>query len=137
MIIANHQTLDRICATAGSELYRARRLTDGMAVLLKRHRPEHASAAQSVGFRSEYRLLQRGCLTMPLEDFAGESLEAVLGRDLRMDLPVCLVSPAMPGGDQQRVMVTNRAYNAGADEVLKKPLSARELAASLARVLHP
>jgi DNA-binding response OmpR family regulator len=33
--------------------------------------------------------------------------------------------------------VTNRAYNAGADEVLKKPLSARELAASLARVLHP
>ena len=52
MIIANHQTLDRICATAGSELYRARRLTDGMAVLLKRHRPEreYSFTAKRGGF---------------------------------------------------------------------------------------
>ncbi len=125
MIIANHQTLERLCATAGSELYRARRLTDGMAVLLKRHRPEQANAAQSVGFRSEYRLLQslnvagaakplalideRGCLAMPLEDFAGESLEALLGRDLRMDLPVCLgiarhLADALAGIDAARVI---------------------------------
>jgi predicted ATPase len=123
MIIANHQTLDRICATAGFELYRARRLTDGMAVLLKRHRPEHA---QSAGFfKSEYRLLQslnvagaakplalieeRGCLAMPLQDFAGESLEAVLGRDLRLDLAVSLaiarhLADALAGIDAARVI---------------------------------
>src|SRR5882762_3993848 len=86
--------------------YRSRRLTDGMVMLLKWHRPEHANAAQSARFRSEYRQLQslnvagaakplalideRGCLTMPLEDFAGESLEAVLSRESRMDLPLCL-----------------------------------------------
>jgi hypothetical protein len=33
--------------------------------------------------------------------------------------------------------VATRARDAGADEVLKKPLLARDLAASLARVLHP
>jgi len=117
--------LGRICATAGSELYRARRLTDGTAVLLKRHRAGHASAAQSAGFRSEYRLLQslnvagaakplalideHGCLAMPLEDFAGESLEALLGRDLRMELPVCLgiaghLAAALAGIDAARVI---------------------------------
>ena len=35
MVIANCQTIERICTTAGSDLYRARRLTDGMPVLLK------------------------------------------------------------------------------------------------------
>jgi hypothetical protein len=33
-------------------------------------------------------------------------------------------------------MVTSRAYNSGATEVLKKPLSARELATTLARVFE-
>ena len=33
--------------------------------------------------------------------------------------------------------IARRAREAGAEEVLKKPLSARDLAASLARVLHP
>jgi CheY-like chemotaxis protein len=33
--------------------------------------------------------------------------------------------------------VASRAREAGADDVLKKPLLARDLAASLARVLHP
>ena len=32
--------------------------------------------------------------------------------------------------------VVRRALESGADEVLKKPLSARKLATSLARVLH-
>src|ERR1700730_8232393 len=125
MILANHQTLDRICATAGSELYRARRLTDGMAVLLKWHRPDHANVAESARFRSEYRLLQSlnvagaakplalidepGCLAMLLEDFAGESLEAVLSRDSRMDLPLCLsiarhLADALAGVDAARVI---------------------------------
>jgi serine/threonine protein kinase len=96
-----------------------------MTVLLKRHRPEHANAAQAAGFRTEYRLLQslsvagvakplalieeRGCLAMPLEDFAGESLEAVLSRDSRMDLPVCLgiarhLADALAGIDAARVI---------------------------------
>jgi hypothetical protein len=35
MIIANHQTLDRICTTAGSDLYSARRLSGSMPVPLK------------------------------------------------------------------------------------------------------
>jgi PAS domain S-box-containing protein len=104
MVIANCQTIELICTTAGSDLYRARRLTDGMAVLLKV--APHANAAQSDRFNREYRLLQslnvaglakpltfvaeRGGSVLVLEDFAGESLEAVLGRAPRMDLVVCL-----------------------------------------------
>ena len=92
--------------TAGSELYRARRLTDGTAVLLKVQRLENADAAQSAGFRNEYRMLQslnisgaaksldlideRGYLAIALEDFPGESLEAVLSRDSGTEFPVCL-----------------------------------------------
>jgi PAS domain S-box-containing protein len=51
-------------------------------------------------------------------------------RGIRRAIPILLVSGYVGG------LVANRAYNAGADEVLKKPLSARELATSLARVLH-
>jgi DNA-binding response OmpR family regulator len=38
--------------------------------------------------------------------------------------------------ERQGGLVTVRAYNAGANEVLQKPLSARELAVTLARVLQ-
>ena len=51
-------------------------------------------------------------------------------RGIRRTIPVLLVSGFVGG------MVAGRAYNSGADEVLKKPLSAHELATSLARVLH-
>ncbi|MEA3116766.1 MAG: hypothetical protein QOI13_36, partial [Paraburkholderia sp.] len=67
---------------------------------------EHADGAQSARLKREYGLLQslnvagvakpltlideRGRLALVLEDFAGESLEAVLGGALRMDLVVCL-----------------------------------------------
>ncbi len=51
-------------------------------------------------------------------------------RRISRSIPVLLVSGYLGG------MVTHRAYNAGADEVLKKPLSAHELATSLARVLQ-
>jgi PAS domain S-box-containing protein len=104
--VTNFQALDRICTTAGSDLYRARRLDDGMPVLMKRLRSEHPDAAQSTRLEREYRLLQslhvagiakplalideRASLAVLLEDFPGESLETVLGRDARMDLPVCL-----------------------------------------------
>ncbi|MEA3100898.1 hypothetical protein, partial [Caballeronia mineralivorans] len=100
MTIANCQTLERIRATAGSDLYRGRRLTDGMPVLLKLP-AEQADAVQFARLRREYQLLQslnvagiakplalvdeRGGLALVLEAFSGESLDAVLGRDLRMD----------------------------------------------------
>jgi serine/threonine protein kinase len=105
MLIANCQTLGRIGTTAGSDLYRARHLTDGTSVLLTLP-TEHADTAERAGLKREYLLLQSlnvagiaqpltlvnegGGVALVLEDFAGESLEAVRGRDLRMDLVVCL-----------------------------------------------
>ncbi|MEA3124008.1 MAG: hypothetical protein QOD67_1027 [Caballeronia sp.] len=52
MIIANCQTLERICTTADSDLYRARRLTDAMPVLLKLPL-EPADAARSTRLKRE------------------------------------------------------------------------------------
>ncbi|CAB3802913.1 serine/threonine protein kinase [Pararobbsia alpina] len=105
MVIANCQIIERICTTAGSDLYRALRLTDGMPVLLK-FPSENADAAQSALLKCEHLLLQslegtgiakplalvdeRGAFALILEDFSGASLEAVLGRDLHLDLVVCL-----------------------------------------------
>jgi serine/threonine protein kinase len=105
MVIANYQTLERLCATAGSDLYRACRLTDGMPVLLKLP-PKHDEAAQSARLKSEYRLQQmlnvagiakplalideRDGLALVLENFAGESLEALLDSRPHLDLGVCL-----------------------------------------------
>jgi nitrogen-specific signal transduction histidine kinase/ActR/RegA family two-component response regulator len=51
-------------------------------------------------------------------------------RGVRRAIPILLVSGYLGGA------VVRRALESGADEVLKKPLSARELATSLARVLH-
>jgi CheY-like chemotaxis protein len=51
-------------------------------------------------------------------------------RGVRRAIPILLVSGYLGGA------VVQRALESGADEVLKKPLSARELATSLARVLH-
>ena len=52
-------------------------------------------------------------------------------RSIRAAIPVVLISGYVGGG------LAGRARDAGADEVLKKPLLARDLAASLARVLQP
>jgi PAS domain S-box-containing protein len=51
-------------------------------------------------------------------------------RGIRRAIPILLASGYVGRG------VASRAYNSGADEVLKKPLLERDLAASLARVLH-
>ena len=51
-------------------------------------------------------------------------------RQIRRTIPIMLVSGYLSAA------VVQRARDAGADEVLKKPLSARELAESLERVLH-
>jgi PAS domain S-box-containing protein len=124
MIIANCRTLERICTTADSDLYRARRLTDGMPVLLKLP-PEPADAARSTRLKREYLLLQslnvagiakplaldddRDGLALVLEAFAGESLEAVLGREPRRDVVLCLrigrhLADALAGLDTAEVI---------------------------------
>ncbi len=51
-------------------------------------------------------------------------------RGIRSAMPVVLMSGYLGGASSRR------ARDAGADEVLKKPLSARDLATSLARVLR-
>jgi signal transduction histidine kinase/ActR/RegA family two-component response regulator len=51
-------------------------------------------------------------------------------REIRRDIPIVLMSGFIGG------TVLTSAREAGADEVLKKPLSARDLASSLARVLQ-
>ena len=51
-------------------------------------------------------------------------------RGIRRSIPILLVTGFVGG------LVVGRAYNSGATEVLKKPLSAQELATSLARVLQ-
>ena len=51
-------------------------------------------------------------------------------RGIRAGIPTMLMSGFIGGA------VSSRAREAGADEVLKKPLSGRELATNLARVLH-
>ncbi len=51
-------------------------------------------------------------------------------RAMRPDIPILLVGGYVGG------QVTALALEAGADEVLKKPLLTRELATSLARVLR-
>jgi CheY-like chemotaxis protein len=51
-------------------------------------------------------------------------------RRIRRSIPILIVS-GYAGG-----IVTSRAYNAGATEVLRKPLSARDLAASVSRALQ-
>ncbi|TCK88221.1 PAS domain S-box-containing protein [Paraburkholderia sp. BL9I2N2] len=124
MIVANCQTIDRVYVTAGSDLYRARRLTDGRPVLLKLL-PEHAGAVQSARFKREYLLLQRlniagvakplaliddrGRLVSVMEDFSGESLETILWHGPRPDLPRCLaiarhLADALAGVDTAHVI---------------------------------
>ncbi|HKC44662.1 MAG TPA: PAS domain S-box protein [Burkholderiales bacterium] len=51
-------------------------------------------------------------------------------RGIRREIPILLMSGYVGGA------VASRAREAGANEVMKKPVSARELATSLARVLH-
>jgi PAS domain S-box-containing protein len=69
---------------------------------------------------------------------ADEVMPGLTGTDLarklrrhRADLPIVLVSGYIGP------MMTERALAAGVDEILKKPVQSRELAAALARVLGP
>ena len=51
-------------------------------------------------------------------------------RGIRREIPILLMSGYVGGA------IASRAREAGANEVMKKPLSARDLATSLARVLR-
>ncbi len=106
MNIGNYQLIERIGTTAGGELYRARHLHDGTAVLLKFLDRDGAGVADDMRLRNEYALLQLlhvseilrpivlheegGHLALLLEHFAGEGLDTVLARQQRFALPVAL-----------------------------------------------
>jgi signal transduction histidine kinase/PAS domain-containing protein len=64
-----------------------------------------------------------------MPEMSGSNLIQVM-REANPSIPILLLSGNVGG------LVTARAYNAGANEVLKKPLSVRELAVTLARVLQ-
>ena len=52
-------------------------------------------------------------------------------RAIRREVPILLMTGYVGGA------IARRVGEADADDVLKRPLRARDLAASLARVLHP
>ena len=88
-----------------------------------------SSAAALEAFRADPRGFAAVITDERMPGMSGSALIRAV-RGIRRSVPIVLVSGNVGG------MVTTRAYNAGADEVLKKPLSARELATSLARVLQ-
>jgi CheY-like chemotaxis protein len=89
-----------------------------------------SSAAALAAFRADP---QRFDALITDERMPGMSGSALIRevRGIRNGIPIVLMSGYV--GDAE----ANRARQAGAEEVLKKPLSARDLAASLARVLQP
>ena len=109
MNIGSYQLVERMDATAGSDLYLARHIhdsNDSAIVLLKLLDRDNARAADEARFRHEYALLQSldvpeiikpitllddGVrLALVLEHFAGECLETVLAREPRLALPAAL-----------------------------------------------
>jgi PAS domain S-box-containing protein len=106
MIIASYETTGQVCTTAGSDLFRARRLPDGEPALLKLD-SRHAGAAGLVHLIREFRIMQSLCTASVLrpitvlgqhgsavatihEDFPGDSLAALLDAGTRLDLASCL-----------------------------------------------
>ena len=87
-----------------------------------------SSAAALEAFRADPKGFAAVITDERMPGMSGSALIRAV-RGIRRSIPIVLVSGYVGG------MVANRAYNEGANEVLKKPLSARELATSLARVL--
>ncbi|HSW04322.1 response regulator [Aquabacterium sp.] len=102
---AHYQFQARIGALASTALYRAQRLPDGAALVVRLIEPERASPAASEHLRREYALLQSldiagvarpvalleapGPLMMVFDQVIGEPLETVLERR-HFDVPTCL-----------------------------------------------
>jgi CheY-like chemotaxis protein len=89
-----------------------------------------SSAAALAAFRADPQRFDAVITDERMPGMSGASLIEEL-RGIRRAMPILLVSGYL--GKE----VVKRALGAGADEVLRKPLSARELATSLARVLAP
>ncbi|HVK55931.1 MAG TPA: AAA family ATPase, partial [Burkholderiales bacterium] len=101
----DYLTLDQICSTAGSCLYRAQRLQDGAFTTLKSLNLADTFPTQANNFRREYEMLralditgvvkpsallnEQGQLAMDVGNIAGEPFEAIL-KSRRLDLPTCL-----------------------------------------------
>jgi CheY-like chemotaxis protein len=89
-----------------------------------------SSAEALAAFRAEPERFDAVITDERMPGISGSALIRAI-RDIRRAIPILLVSGYTGGG------VVRRALESGADEVLKKPLSARALATSLARLLHP
>jgi PAS domain S-box-containing protein len=89
-----------------------------------------SSGAALAAFRAEPQRFHAVITDERMPGLSGSALIREV-RAIRSAIPILLMSGYVGG------IVTSRAYNSGATEVLKKPLSTRELATSLARVLHP
>ena len=88
-----------------------------------------SSRAALAAFRADPKRFDAVITDERMPGLTGSALIKAL-RPIRSDLPILLMSGFVGGG------VASRAREAGADEVLKKPLSKRDLATSLARVLR-
>jgi signal transduction histidine kinase/ActR/RegA family two-component response regulator len=89
-----------------------------------------SSAAALEAFRADPQRFDAVITDERMPGLSGSSLIREM-RGIRRSVPILLVSGYV--GE----MILRRAYNSGATEVLKKPLSARDLATSLARVFRP
>ena len=88
-----------------------------------------SSSAALAAFRAEPQRFDAVITDERMPGLSGSALIREV-RGIRDRIPVVLMSGYIGGP------TASRAREAGAEEVLKKPLSARELATSLARVLH-
>jgi PAS domain S-box-containing protein len=88
-----------------------------------------SSAAAMEAFRADPHGFDAVITDERMPNISGSTLIREVRR-ARPSVPILLVSGFVGG------MVAGRAYNFGADEVLKKPLSERDLATSLARVFR-
>jgi CheY-like chemotaxis protein len=88
-----------------------------------------SSSAALEAFRAEPERFDAVITDEAMPGMTGSALIREL-RGIRREIPILLMSGFIGG------TVSSRAREAGADEVLKKPVSERELATSLARVLR-
>jgi len=89
-----------------------------------------SSTAALAAFRADPQRFDAVITDERMPTMSGSALIREL-RAIRRGIPIMLISGFVGG------TVASRARAAGADEVLKKPLSTRELATGLARVLRP
>jgi DNA-binding response OmpR family regulator len=116
LIVDDEEPLGRLVTRTLEELgYAPSAFTSGSAAL--------------AAFRADPKRFDAVITDERMPEMTGSALIDAL-RAIRRDLPILLISGFVGDG------LASRAREAGADEVLKKPLSGRELAASLARVLR-